>query len=735
MAKLLNPETESTTLNTALEIPTLEPATEQEQPLPESTSNPETAEAVENPVLDADAPTEPVAEAVPVVEAAAEAETAPVATEIPAPAEPAAVIETPVVKAAPRAKAKTHRAKTEAAPVVEATPVAEAAPEAEQAVVAPQPQAVEPVTAAPAAEPVAAAPAPAKTARAEHSLDAMDDFSAALEAFEREQAAEAAAVEAFGDKIVSGTVIKATDKHLVIDVGLKSEGLVPLEQVLDHTGAVKFQPGDVIDVVIEREEPEGGYLASYERAQRLRVWDAIEKAAADKTPMMGTVVSRVKGGVTVDIGLKAFLPGSQLEIRPVRNLDGYIGQQIEVRVIKLNKKRGNVVVSRKEILEEEQNAKRSGTLKQLGEGVVLTGTVKNLTDYGAFVDLGGIDGLLHITDMSWGRLTHPRDLVNVGDEIQVKVLKFDKDKQRVSLGFKQLTPDPWLDATERYPVGAHVHGRVLSVTDYGAFVELEQGIEGLVHLSEMTWSKRLKHPSKLVKPADEVETVVLSVNPADRRISLGMKQLLENPWENLTEKYPAGTIVEGRVRNLTDFGAFIEIEDGIDGLVHVSNLSWTKRVKHPSEIVKKGEKVKAVVLGVEPQNRRLSLGIKQLQPDVWESFFATHRVGDQVHGKVLRTAQFGAFVEIAEGVEGLCHISEAGDEGGGPSKLETGLEHEFKIIKINVEEKKVGLSLRAVGHHEASRAQVETYKKDAHKAPVSSSTTTLGDLINWKSER
>ena len=497
----------------------------------------------------------------------------------------------------------------------------------------------------------------------------MDDFSAALEAFEREQAAEAAAVEAYGDKIVSGTVIKQTEKHLVIDVGLKSEGLVPLEQVTDHTGAVKFQPGDAIEVVIEREEPEGGYLASYERAQRLRVWDVIEKAAADKTPVMGTVVSRVKGGVTVDIGLKAFLPGSQLEIRPVRNLDGYIGQQIEVRVIKLNKKRGNVVVSRKEILEEEQNAKRSTTLDQLGEGAVLTGTVKNLTDYGAFVDLGGIDGLLHITDMSWGRLTHPRDLVNVGDEIQVKVLKFDKDKQRVSLGFKQLTPDPWLDATERYPVGAHVHGRVLSVTDYGAFVELEQGIEGLVHLSEMTWSKRLKHPSKLVKPADEVETVVLSVNPADRRISLGMKQLLENPWENLTDKYPAGTIVEGRVRNLTDFGAFIEIEDGIDGLVHVSNLSWTKRVKHPSEIVKKGEKVKAVVLGVEPQNRRLSLGIKQLQPDVWESFFATHRVGDQVHGKVLRTAQFGAFVEIAEGVEGLCHISEAGDEGGG-SKLE-----------------------------------------------------------------
>jgi small subunit ribosomal protein S1 len=566
------------------------------------------------------------------------------------------------------------------------------------------------------------------------SLESADDFSAALAAFEREQAAEAAAVEAYGDKLVTGTVIKQTEKHLVVDVGLKSEGLVPLEQVVDHTGAVKFQPGDVIDVVIEREEPEGGYLVSYERAQRLRVWDTIEKAANDKTPVMGTVVSRVKGGLTVDIGLKAFLPGSQLEIRPVRNLDGYLGQQIEVRVIKLNKKRGNVVVSRKELLEEEQNAKRSTTMEHLGEGAVLTGTVKNLTDYGAFVDLGGIDGLLHITDMSWGRLTHPRDLVNVGDEIQVKVLKFDKDKQRVSLGFKQLTPDPWLDASERYPVGARVHGRVLSVTDYGAFVELEQGIEGLVHLSEMTWSKRLKHPSKLVKPGDEVDTVVLSVNPADRRISLGMKQLMENPWENLTERYPAGTIVEGRVRNLTDFGAFIEIEDGIDGLVHVSNLSWTKRVKHPSEVVKKGEKVKAVVLGVEPQNRRLSLGIKQLQPDVWESFFATHRVGDVVHGKVLRTAQFGAFVEIAEGVEGLCHISEAGDAGD-QSKLEQGMEHEFKIIKINVEEKKVGLSLRAVGH-EASRAQVENYKADTHKHPVSSSTTTLGDLINWrKSER
>src|ERR1700761_7757220 len=579
--------------------------------------------------------------------------------------------------------------------------------------------------------PVAVASEPEEEA----DLNSMEDFAAVLESFDREQAAEAAA-QAFDDShVVSGTVIKLTDKHVVVDVGMKSEGLIPIEQVLDHTGQPKLNAGDAVEVVIEREEAEGGYVLSYEKAQRHRVWDTIEKAANEKSIITGTVLGRVKGGLTVDIGIKAFLPGSQLEVRPVRNLDAYIGQPIEVRVIKLNKKRGNVVVSRKEILEEEQNAKRSTTLEHLEEGSILTGTVKNLTDYGAFVDLGGIDGLLHITDMSWGRLTHPRDLVNVGDEIQVKVLKFDKDKQRVSLGFKQLTPDPWLDASERYPVGAHVHGRVLSVTDYGAFVELEQGIEGLVHLPERTWAKRLKHPSKLVKPGDEVDTVVLSVNPADRRISLGMKQLMENPWEHLSERYPAGTIVEGRVRNLTDFGAFIEIEDGIDGLVHVSNLSWTKRVKHPSEVVKKGEKVKAVVLGVEPENRRLSLGVKQLQPDVWDTFFAQHRVGDVVHGKVLRTAQFGAFVEIAEGVEGLCHISEAVGEDGAPAKLEQGQEHDFKIIKINGEEKKGGLSLRAVGH-EASRAQVESYKADTHKHPVSSSTTTLGDLINWrKNER
>ncbi len=552
-----------------------------------------------------------------------------------------------------------------------------------------------------------------------------DDFATALENFTAEQEAEQAANE---DRVIKGTVLKITPTHAVVDVGFKSEGLVPIAEVQDHEGNVKFQPGQEIDVMIEKGETEEGYTKlSHQKASRLRAWDEVDKAYNEKTPIKGIVVERIKGGLTVDIqGARAFLPGSQVDLRPVRNLDAMKGQELEVRVIKLNKKRGNIVVSRKQLLEEDLADKRSHTLEQLTEGAVMTGTVKNLTDYGAFVDLGGIDGLLHITDMSWGRLTHPRDLVNVGDQIQVKVLKFDKEKQRVSLGFKQLTPDPWLDAAHRYPIGAHVKGRVISITDYGAFIELEQGIEGLVHVSEMTWSKRMKHPSKILNVHQEVEAVVLNVNPGERRISLGLKQLESNPWESLHEKFPVGSAVEGRVRNLTDFGAFIEIEDGIDGLVHVSNLSWTKRVKHPSEVLKKGDKVKAQVLAIEPENRRLSLGIKQLQPDVWETFFNEHRVGDVVHGKVLRVATFGSFIEIADGVEGLCHNSEAVDEHGAQAKLEPGQEFDFKIIKMNPGEKKVGLSLRAVGE-EATRADVEAYKH-----PASSATTTLEELMTWK---
>ena len=552
---------------------------------------------------------------------------------------------------------------------------------------------------------------------------ASEDFASALENFTTETE------EAVGeDRVIKGTVLKLTATHVVVDIGTKSEGMLPLSEVLDHEGKPKVKPGDEIEVMREKGQTEEGYVnLSHQKAARLHAWDEVEKAHHEKRPVKAVVIERTKGGLTVDVlGARAFLPGSQVDLRPIRNLDGMKGQTLEVTVIKVNKKRGNIVVSRKELLEGEQNEKRSKTLEHLEEGSILTGVVKNLTEYGAFVDLGGLDGLLHITDMSWGRLTHPRDLVNVGDHIQVKVLKYDKEKQRVSLGFKQLTPDPWLDAEHRYPVGAHVSGRVISVTDYGAFVELEQGIEGLVHVSEMTWSKRMKHPSKLVNVGDQVECVVLNVNPGERRISLGMRQLAENPWDALHDKYPVGMTVEGRVRNLTDFGAFIEIEDGIDGLVHVSNLSWTKRVKHPSEILKKGDRVKAIVLAIEPDKRRLSLGVKQLQPDVWESFFAAHHVGDVIHGKVLRVAAFGAFVEIAEGVEGLCHKSEAIDGNGQPMHLEPGMEHDFKIIKMSAEEKKVGLSIRAVGE-EASRSEVEAYKQ-----PVSSTSSTIGELISWK---
>jgi small subunit ribosomal protein S1 len=571
------------------------------------------------------------------------------------------------------------------------------------------------------------APAPAPRSEKEPS---MEDFATALETFEQEQAQTEAALNE--EQIVTGTVLKVTPQYVLVDIGYKSEGVIPVAELQDHEGNLRVQRGDEISVMRQPGHTEEGYInLSHQKAQRLRAWDEIEKAFNDKASVKARVIDRIKGGLTVDIlGARAFLPGSQVDLRPVRNLDGMKGQDIEVRIIKLNKKRGNVVVSRKQLLEEEQAEKRAHTLEQLHEDGIITGAVKNLTDYGAFVDLGGIDGLLHITDMSWGRLTHPRDLVQVGDQIQVKVLKFDREKQRVSLGFKQLTPDPWLDAAERYPIGAHVRGRIISVTDYGAFVELEQGIEGLVHVSEMTWSKRMKHPSKLVNIGDQVEAVVLNVNPGERRISLGLKQLESNPWESLHQKFPVGTVVEGKVRNLTDFGAFIEIEDGIDGLVHVSNLSWTKRVKHPSEVLKKGDKVKAIVLAIEPEQRRLSLGVKQLQPDVWETFFDKHRVGDVIHGKVLRLASFGAFVEIADGVEGLCHNSEAVDAHGAPVKLEPGYEHDFKIIKMNPAEKKVGLSIRAVGEKEASRTDVEAYKAPASSS--SSGAATIGEFMSWK---
>jgi len=534
------------------------------------------------------------------------------------------------------------------------------------------------------------------------------------------------------DEVLQGTVLSVTAKEVIVDFGYKSEGLVPIEQFQGPGGEVTVQPGDAVDVMIDHggEQPEGYVLLSHTRASRLRIWDNLEKAFQEQLVISGRVLGRVKGGLAVDVGIKAFMPGSQADPRPVHNLDSLVGQDIPVKIIKLNRRRGNVVVSRKTAVEEEITVRKNTTLEHLVEGAVVTGVVKNLTEYGAFVDLGGIDGLLHVTDISYGRITHPSELLHVGEEITVKVLKFDRTKERVSLGIKQLGPDPWETVAERYPVHGKVIGRVVNVTDYGAFVELEAGVEGLIHISEMTWSRRMKHPSKVVKPGDQVEAVILEVHSRDRRISLGLKQLEPNPWTTIDTRYSVGSVVEGRVRNMTDFGAFIEIEEGIDGLVHVSDLSWTKRVKHPSEVLKKGQIVQAVILNIDSASHRLSLGIKQLQPDAWESYFQNHQVGDTVHGRVCRLASFGAFVELAEGVEGLCHFSEvpgySGRRGHEEPPLGVNQEYDFKIIKMSEAEKKVGLSLRAVSDDE-EKTRLEDYQRQAAAA-----TSTIEEVMSLK---
>ena len=534
----------------------------------------------------------------------------------------------------------------------------------------------------------------------------MEDFEQLLESFEQQQS------QASEGEVLKGTVLKIDGEDVVVDVGQKSEGIVRLREFLDADGVVQVHPGDVIDVVIERDSGERGLRLSHEKAARLRLWDDLELAHEQGTIIQGRIVERIKGGLACDIGVKAFLPGSQLDLRPVRNLDAFLGTDVRVRVIKLNKKRGNIVVSRKAVLQEETEARRAHALETLEEGQVVTGVVKNVTEYGVFVDVGGLDGLLHVSDLSWGRVGHPSEMVQPNDEITVKVLKFDKAKLRVSLGFKQLLPDPWSDAKDRYPIGAHVRGKVVSITDYGCFVELEQGIEGLIHISEMSWSKRTKHPSKIVAVGQELEAVVLDVNPNDRRMSLSYRQAQANPWETLSERFAPGSIVEGRVRNLTDFGAFVEIEDGIDGLVHISDFSWTKRIQHPSEVVKKGDKVRAKILSIDVDNRRLSLGIRQLEPDAWENFFATRQLGEVLPGKVLRLAAFGAFVELEGGIEGLCHNSEINPDLTEGGTLVPGREYEFKIIKLSPADKKIGLSLRAA-LHDSERELIDSYRHSA----------------------
>ena len=511
--------------------------------------------------------------------------------------------------------------------------------------------------------------------------------------------------------ITEGRVVALTKDKVIVDIGYKSEGMIPSDQFsADELQAVKV--GDRLQVYIEEcEDADGNLVLSKEKADKMKIWEELEKLYKDEKSIEGKIVSRIKGGMMVDIGVKAFLPGSQIDLHPVRDLDGLVGKTFPLKIIKINHRRGNVVVSRRVLLEETRDKKRQTTLATLKEGQLIQGTVKNITDYGSFIDLGGIDGLLHITDMSWGRVGHPSEMFTVGDKVEVTVLKYDRETGRISLGLKQKTADPWTNVAGKYPVGTRVRGRVVSLTDYGAFIELEPGVEGLVHVSEMSWTHEVRHPSRVVAVGDQVEAAVLNVDPASRKISLGMKQTAPNPWDMIENKYPVGTRIEGKVKSLTDFGAFIGLEEGIDGLIHISDMSWTKHIKHPSELFKKAQKVEAIVLRIDKEKERLSLGFKQLSRDPWDDAIPSrYHVGDSVTGKVSKIADFGIFVELDGGVEGLIHISETGVEP--QAKLEEKFKLQdtvvAKIIKVDREERKIALSLR--DHQlDSERRQVDEY--------------------------
>lgn len=527
--------------------------------------------------------------------------------------------------------------------------------------------------------------------------------------------------------IVTGTVVEVQTDYVLVDINYKSEGLVPINEFRIVDGVRAVQPGDKVEVLIDRIENENGMIGlSKNKADMMKAWSDISKAAENEEVIEGTVIAKVKGGLSVDIGVTAFLPGSQIDLRPVRNMDQFIGKKYKFKVIKFNKKRGNIVLSRRALLEEERESLRSQTLDQIKEGSVVAGVVKNITDYGAFIDLGGMDGLLHITDMSWGRVKHPSELINVGDEIQVKVLKFDNEKERVSLGLKQLQADPWESVKQAYPVGAKMKGKVVSLAEYGAFCELAEGVEGLIHVSEMSWTKRVKHPSQVLNVGDEVDVQVLEVDTENRRISLGMKQLQANPWVEIKESYQPGTIIEGEIKSITDFGIFVGVEDGIDGLVHISDFSWTKRVNHPSEMFQKGQQVRAVVLGVDIENERFSLGLKQLEGDPWANIESKYGVGTQHDVKVTKIADFGVFVELESDIEGLIHVSELSVERvNNPAEFcKAGDVVKAEVISIDKDARKIGLSSKLVKLRE-SKADVEDYVKKA----TSSSKTSLGDLF------
>src|SRR5438876_2003373 len=511
--------------------------------------------------------------------------------------------------------------------------------------------------------------------------------------------------------IVHGKVLKMTPSEVVIDIGYKSEGLLPINEVTGYNSEVKVKAGDEIDVFIERLENANGYIAlSREKAERMLVWDRIEAAYKADQAINGRVVDRVKGGLSVDIGgVKAFLPGSLIDTKPIKNLDSLRGHEYKFKIVSFDKKRSNVVLSRRAIVEAENKEQKAATFGRLQEGQLTHGVVKNITDYGVFVDLGGVDGLLHITDISWGRVNHPSEYFNVSDEIEVVVLKFDSQAERVSLGYKQKTPDPWLDVVQRYPLGTKVRGKVVSLTDYGAFVELEEGVEGLIHVSEMSWTKKVRNPSKILSAGAEVEAVVSDVNVANRRISLSLKALEQNPWDTAAERYPVGSVVNGKVRNLTDFGAFVELEEGIDGLIHISDMSWNRRLKHPNEVLKKGDAVQARVISVDGENQRLSLSIKEFLPNEWDNFAKSHNVGDELIGTIAKITDFGLFIRVADGVEGLAHVSEI--QRDPKVKLDktfkVGDAVRTRIIKIDPGDKKIGLSTRDVAPLTAEeRAQV-----------------------------
>ncbi|MBS3918030.1 MAG: 30S ribosomal protein S1 [Deltaproteobacteria bacterium] len=534
-------------------------------------------------------------------------------------------------------------------------------------------------------------------------------------------------------QILRGTVIEITPDHVTVDVGYKCEGQIPMEEFLKRNRKLDVKVGDRVDVLLEKKDREGGLLIlSKEKADKVTIWKDISRSSREGEVIEGEIISKVKGGLSVDIGgIHAFLPGSQIDLKPVHNLDDLIGQRLTFKVIKFNRKRNNIVLSRRILLEEGRKAQRGETLKQLREGEIVEGTVKNLTDYGAFVDLGGLDGLLHITDISWGRVGHPSEKLTVGERIKLKVLHFDQEKEKVSLGLKQILPDPWNSALEDYPVGTRIQGKVVNITDYGVFVELEEGVEGLVHVSEMTWGKKMKHPSKIVRAGDLVEVMVLDCDPVKRRISLGMKQVEPNPWDLIAERYPPGIRVTGRVKTITDFGIFVGFGEGVDGLVHVSEMSWTKKIKHPAELFKKGQEIEAIVLSIDPKNERFSLGVKQLTPDPWKEVARRYRKGEMVNGRVTNVTDFGAFIELEEGIEGLVHVSEISREKvEKPSDvLRQGERVSAMVLHVDSQERRIGLSLKGL-KEKMEKSEIEKYMSNQ-----GSTSNSLGALIQEEIER